>query len=114
MNREKAIKILRMNDQAKWRSGVSVEEENEAVNMAIRALKEETICPILSDDEVKQPCIKSPCGIERSHGEWIYHAEWYSDGECAYECSKCGMGAYVGYNYCPRCGADMRKEGGDS
>ena len=44
---------------------------DEAFDMAIKALKEETICPILSDDEVKQPCIKSQCGIERTHREWI-------------------------------------------
>ena len=48
---------------------------------------------------------------ERPCGEWIYHAEWELDGECAYECSRCGMGADVDYNFCPNCGADMRKEG---
>lgn len=48
---------------------------------------------------------------ERPHGEWIYHAEWHSDGECAFECSKCGMGVDVDFNFCPNCGASMRKEG---
>ena len=43
----------------------------------------------------------------RPHGEWIYHKE------CAFECSKCGMGVDVGYNFCPNCGADMREEGGN-
>lgn len=28
----------------------------------------EPICPYLSDNEVKQPCLQSPC--ERPHGEW--------------------------------------------
>lgn len=46
---------------------------------------------------------------ERPHGEWIYHAEWELDGECAYECSRCGIGADVDYNFCPKCGADMRE-----
>ena len=47
--------------------------------------------------------------IERPHGEWIYHKEWELDGECAFECSKCGMGVDVDYNFCPNCGADMRE-----
>ena len=29
----------------------------------------ELICPYLSDDEVKQPCLQAPC--ERQKGEWI-------------------------------------------
>ena len=90
MKSEKAIAILRMGEQARWRSGVTVEEEKEAVDMAIEALEEEP----------------------RPHGEWIYHKEWEVDGECAFECSKCGMGTDVDYNFCPNCGADMRK--GDS
>lgn len=49
--------------------------------------------------------------VDRPHGEWIYHAEWHSDGECAFECSKCGMGVDVDFNFCPNCGADLRKEG---
>lgn len=49
--------------------------------------------------------------VERPHGEWIYHKEWELDGECAFECSKCGMGTDVDYNFCPKCGADMREEG---
>lgn len=47
----------------------------------------------------------------RPHGEWIYHKEWEFDGECAFECSKCGMGTDVDYNFCPRCGSDNRKRG---
>ena len=40
MNRERAIQILKMNEQEKWRSGITSEEEKEAFNMAIEALKE--------------------------------------------------------------------------
>lgn len=47
----------------------------------------------------------------RPHGEWIYHKEWELDGECAFECSKCGMGVDVDYNFCPKCGSDNRKKG---
>ena len=47
------------------------------------------------------------------HGHWIYHPDWQADGECGYECSECGMGSDVDYQFCMRCGADMRK-GGDT
>ena len=46
---------------------------------------------------------------EPKQGEWIYHKEWELDGECAFECSKCGMGTDVDYNFCPNCRADMRR-----
>ena len=76
-----------------WRFSVSEKytekEIRDALDKAIKALKQ-----------------------ERPHGEWIYHKEWEFDGECAFECSKCGMGVDVDYNFCPNCGADMRK-GGD-
>ena len=82
-----------------------------ALDMAITALKEETICTILSDDEVKQPCIKGPCGIERPQGEWKYDTR---SGQ--FICSKCeggvNMPTLMGeplYKWCPWCGADMRR-----
>lgn len=42
---------------------------------------------------------------ENVHGEWIA----YQDGK--YHCSRCDDVAPKGYrwNYCPNCGADMRK-----
>lgn len=46
------------------------------------------------------------------HGRWIYHPDWQADGECGYECSECGMGSDVDYQFCMRCGARMDgKEG---
>lgn len=59
-----------------------------ALDMAVEALKE-----------------------QKPHGEWIYHKEWELDGECAFECSKCGMGTDTDYNFCPNCGLPMKKEG---
>jgi len=44
------------------------------------------------------------------HGRWIYHPDWQADGECGYECSACGMGSDVDYQFCMRCGAKMNKE----
>ena len=46
---------------------------------------------------------------ERIKGRWIYHPEWANDGECGYECSVCHMGSDIDYNFCMRCGADMRE-----
>lgn len=58
------------------------------------------------DDIIKrQPTIE-----ERKKGKWILHKDWEYDGECAYECSVCGMGSDVDYDFCMRCGADMRGE----
>ncbi|MBO7211082.1 MAG: hypothetical protein J6V44_08820 [Methanobrevibacter sp.] len=39
MTREKAIQILKMNEQEKWRSGITAEEEKEAIDMCIKALQ---------------------------------------------------------------------------
>lgn len=52
-----------------------------------------------------------PAQPQRKKGKWIYHSNWEVDGECGYECSECGMGSDVDYNYCMRCGARMVKEG---
>lgn len=48
----------------------------------------------------------------RPHGEWIWQTE------DKYRCSVCGENTRVEevmnepqYNFCPQCGADMRKEG---
>ena len=47
------------------------------------------------------------------HGRWIYHPDWQADGECGYECSECGMGSDVDYQFCMRCGAKMDGKDGD-
>ena len=47
------------------------------------------------------------------HGHWIYHPDWQADGECGYECSECGMGSDVDYQFCMRCGAKMDGKDGD-
>jgi len=65
------------------------------------------ICPYLSDGEVKQPCIESPC--ERPQGEWIIvKNERYGNNV---KCPFCGKElAGTDLNFCCKCGADMRKE----
>lgn len=46
----------------------------------------------------------------RPHGEWIEHYD-NSDGFTWLTCSRCMFKAYEeDYNFCPNCGADMRKK----
>lgn len=40
------------------------EEIAEAIDFAIKALRQMDSCPVYSDEEVKQPCIESPCSID--------------------------------------------------
>ena len=56
--------------------------------------------------------IKALPPVEQKQGKWIYDRKRDWDGECKYECSECGMGSDVDYNYCMRCGANMC--GGDT
>lgn len=89
-----------------------------ALDMAIKALKEETICPILSDDEVKQPCIKGPCEFERPRGEWIPVVDNDYSGGGYWRCSECFHRFSFGvfnllnhFGFCPNCGHPIKKEG---
>ena len=80
--------------------GLTPEDMEDIINNAPTV---EPICPYLSDNEVKQPCLNSPC--ERPKDEWKHIIEEDNDVECPF----CGFqedGIY--YNFCPRCGADMR------
>lgn len=53
------------------------------------------------------------CGqksVERQHGEWIEHYD-NSDGFTWLTSSRCMFKAYEeDYNFCPNCGAKMKKE----
>jgi hypothetical protein len=53
------------------------------------------------------------CGqksVERPTGHWIEHYDT-EDGFTWLTCSRCMFKAYEeDYNFCPNCGADMRKE----
>lgn len=84
MTIKEAVKILRMNEQEKWRSGISVEDEREAVKMAIEALKE-----------------------QRPHGEWKY--ESYGQYLSSYKCSNCGFHGDKQWISCPYCDAKMKE-----
>lgn len=45
---------------------------------------------------------------DRPHGKWIYHKNWYRDGEYPWKCSECGTDSDNDMNFCGECGADMR------
>lgn len=44
--------------------------------------------------------------LERNRGEWVKAKNEYY----VFECSECGKCSDLRHNYCPNCGADMRKE----
>ena len=57
---------------------------------------------VISPDAVEK--IPSADVVEVKHGEW----KWRNGGEC----SECGFhNSNFDYNFCPNCGADMRKAG---
>ena len=54
------------------------------------------------------------CGFyeTRPHGEWVFKYDNPLIKMGYWECSKCKTGRLmVEENFCPNCGADMRKEG---
>lgn len=77
----------------------------------------ELFCSYLSDGEVRQPCVESPCKHERPQGEWVVvgrAAYGYVDIECP--CCKYlreDIQADSKPNFCESCGADMRKGGAE-
>lgn len=109
----------------------------------------EPICPYLSDNEVKQPCLNSPCErpqddlISRSallnqidttdwsdvrllvedaptvepkrpQGEWVIDGHHIRCNRCnEYICNTDREGNKIPDNFCPHCGADMRKGGAE-
>lgn len=91
MTREEAILILQM--WWNWHNGkmpvypVPTEKFNEALDMAIEALKE-----------------------QRPHGEWTKLTIYESTCSCCKNVIDRQMFVELP-NFCPNCGADMRKEG---
>ena len=65
----------------------------------------------LVDREVVQALISEAPTVERPHGEWIVIHN--ALGKTKYKCSQCQHYVRSGddKNFCPNCGADMRKEG---
>lgn len=75
---------------------------------AINAL-ENTDCELSSTqwDELTDAIMQLPSAQKK--GKWIFKKDVI--GNSYGRCSECGMIQYAGQlNYCPKCGADMRKE----
>lgn len=70
----------------------------------------EKICEYIDADEVHRICVHGKEFAEVKKGKWIsrksnvVYPEWER-----YTCSVCGMHSDK-YDFCPHCGADMRKE----
>lgn len=45
------------------------------------------------------------------HGQWIHHDSNDCHVPSYDECDQCGWKVRIGLNYCPKCGAGMRKNG---
>lgn len=84
-----------------------VDELSSCIAEVVNAPTVELFCSYLSDGEVRQPCVEGPCEDERPQGEWRRDV-------VGLYCSICQGRAFVtGTNYCPFCGADMRKGGAE-
>ena len=115
MTREEALEVMNILRFGPFEEVINTREiVNEALAVAIEALRTEKICPVFSDDEVKQPCINClKCELERPHGKWII----VDDCEkFIARCSICGRildsRMVKNYPFC-RCGADMREKKDD-
>ena len=65
-------------------------------------------CTICTDEGKPTDSFYADCPlpdvVERVHGEWI-------NGITGYTCSACGEQEFTNrFNFCPNCGADMRKD----
>ena len=89
---------------------IDADKVNETIDRFIGYLDEDMIL------RIKMKISKIPT-VDRPHGEWIEQSDNY--GDPYYECSVCedafitleGTPKENHYNFCPNCGADMRKEG---
>lgn len=110
MTREEAIELLE-NLKVCRQAHTLFNIEKEAVDMAIEALQEnESLARTVN--EASELLRK-----KRPHGEWIDLSDGWQEG--TFRCSSCQMEFVLlegtpednEYNFCPNCGASMKKEG---
>lgn len=63
------------------------------------------------DQMTDEGCPETVDAVPVVHGEWILHHDVF--GEPVAECSRCKVQGIILGNFCPNCGADMRKDGDD-
>ena len=109
MTRKEAIEIIRnydVNGCGYCHQGG--EEVEEAFDMAIQALEQDTIPNLFHDNQFVLRM------TEPKKGHWVGVDQYPHED---YECDMCGYVVYADedtpdkYNYCPNCGADMRGDG---
>ena len=76
-----------------------------------RTCKPGVLCPDAYCKEVKEWITDDMVvdAVPVVHGEWILHHDVF--GEPVAECSVCKVQGIILGNFCPNCGADMRKDG---
>ena len=96
---------------------VTQQNENsimQAVNMYVQVDKAELVRALEYDrGQYEKGYADAKRDYERPHGEWIVDTE-HSITMTFYKCTNCDyFGGALHYKYCPKCGADMRKEASD-
>lgn len=79
---------------------IDADKVNETIDRFIGYLDEDMIL------RIKMKMSKIPT-VDRPRGEW-QKKSFYSE---YFYCSECGYAYKHAFNFCPNCGADMRKEG---
>lgn len=98
MTREEALDVMNILRFGTFEEIINTEEiVNKALDVAIEALK------------------------DRPHGEWLSHYDYCKKHELIpsgliafWWCNQCEQGVEIKTNFCPNCGADMRKEGDEN
>ena len=100
---EEAINTLATLKRYMSGGGVDI-KANKAIDMAIEVLK----APPITQRRMYQLGYRQ-AQKDRLKGEWIYSVNDESVAEI-WDCSECGQWSLTKTNYCPNCGADMRKD----
>lgn len=86
---------------------IDADKVNETIDRFIGYLDEDMIL------RIKMKISKIPT-VDRPHGEWTEHRRYNPIGcfYSAYECSNCRdeLWQMTEWQFCPNCGADMRKK----
>ena len=103
MTKERAIELLKeiqfCCDLENCRNAWDCEECDDALNMAIKVLKQLSLPRIIIGQGEKEP------SVVPKRGKWGH----YLKEGLKWKCSECGS-KYTTWHYCPNCGAKMETE----